>query len=84
MPPWGGSTKSGVPFAISVIVERYKGQSEDLDALLERADEVCREAERTDVYAREGMSRRPFYPDRRRMPRFPEPQGSDGDNNAGA
>jgi hypothetical protein len=65
-------------------VERRQRHSEDLDALLERADEVCREAERTDAYAREGMSRRPFYPDRRRNPRLPDPDESGGGTGDGA
>jgi hypothetical protein len=66
-------------------VDSRKGASDDFDALIQRVDEMCREAERTGSYARQSLSRKPFYPDRRRNPRFADgSSGSDGDQNDAA
>ena len=50
-------------------MENRKRSPQEFDDLLERVDEVCREAERVGTYVREGLRRQPFYPDRRRADR---------------
>jgi hypothetical protein len=42
---------------------------DEIKGLIERVDEVCREAERARNQADDAMRRRPFWPDRRKTPR---------------
>jgi hypothetical protein len=66
-------------------VDSRKGPLEDFDTLIQRIDEMCREAERTRSYARALLSRRPFYPDRRRRLRMPDfASGTDNNSNEAA
>jgi hypothetical protein len=84
VPDRRGSAEFGVRFAIQEGVDSRKGWSEKLDALIESVDGMCREAERTGTYAREALSRRPFYPDRRRNSRIPPLGEAEHDNSEAA
>jgi hypothetical protein len=75
----------GTSLAIAIDVERWKGSSEEIDSLIERFDDMRRESERTRSYVSERLSSRPFWPDRRRNPRVPEPANSgEGSSNEAA
>jgi hypothetical protein len=45
---------------------------DEIKGLIERVDEVCRDAERARNQANDAMRRRPFWPDRRQTPRDPD------------
>jgi hypothetical protein len=69
---------------MGVSVERWKWSSEEIDSLIERFDDMRREAERTRSYVNQRLSRRPFWPDRRRNPRSAEPDTGDDNSNEAA
>jgi hypothetical protein len=60
------------------MAERKPPSWEEIRGLIDRADEVCQESERTRDLADHAMRQRPFWPDRRRTARPTETPGPPG------
>jgi hypothetical protein len=53
--------------------------SDEIKGIIERVDEICRESERIRDRANHTMRQTPFWPDRRKTPRFDDQQPPSSD-----
>ena len=64
------------------MAEGKPSASDEIKGIIERVDEICRESERMRDHADHAMRQRPFWPERRKIPRFSEerPASPEKDN----
>jgi hypothetical protein len=52
------------------MAERKSPSSDEIKGIIEKVDAICRESERTRDRADHSMRQRPFWPERRKTPRW--------------